>query len=210
MFLTKQKKIEHLQEIIGLKEAEIKAMKNERQAEKRRLFAALNENLKLKRRVEICDGMTAKHLQSINSFKVTLENRVEEVKRLKELLCDKETEVFELEGMLKGVLDDKETEVFKLEGMLDDAEQVQKALERDARQKRQRIYAACAKMRRQIKAQQQTIEVLQHNIHAIMATYEQCDDRNRQLEGLTREQGGRLAVYEKLVRELPRHEEVSE
>ena len=192
MFLTKQKKIEHLQEIIGLKEAEIKAMKNERQAEKRRLFAALNENLKLKRRVEICDGMTAKHLQSINSFKVTLENRVEEVKRLKELLCDKETEVFELEGML------------------DDAEQVQKALEREARQKRQRIYAACAKMRRQIKAQQQTIEVLRHNIHAIMATYEQCDDRNRQLEGLTREQGGRLAVYEKLVGELPRHEEVSE
>ena len=192
MFLTKQKKIEHLQEIIGLKEAEIKAMKNERQAEKRRLFAALNENLKLKRSVEICDGMTAKHLQSINSFKVTLENRVEEVKRLKELLCDRETEVFELEGML------------------DDAEQVQKALERDARQKRQRIYAACAKMRRQIKTQQQTIEVLQHNIHAIMATYEQCDDRNRQLEGLTREQGGRLAVYEKLVRELPRHEEVSE
>ena len=192
MFLTKQKKIEHLQEIIGLKEAEIKAMKNERQAEKKRLFAVLNENLKLKRRVEICDGMTAKHLQSINSFKVTLENRVEEVKRLKELLCDKETEVFELEGML------------------DDAEQVQKALERDARQKRQRIYAACAKMRRQIKAQQQTIEVLQHNIHAIMATYEQCDDRNRQLEGLTREQGGRLAVYEKLVGEIPRHEVVSE
>ena len=192
MFLTKQKKIEHLQEIIGLKEAEIKAMKNERQAEKRRLFAALNENLKLKRRVEICDAMAAKRLQSINSFKVTLENRVEEVKRLKELLCDKETEVFELEGML------------------DDAEQVQKALERDARQKRQRIYAACAKMRRQIKAQQQTIDVLQHNIHAIMATYEQCDDRNRQLEGLTREQGGRLAVYEKLVGEIPRHEEVSE
>ena len=192
MFLTKQKKIEYLQEIIGLKEAEIKAMKNERQAEKKRLFAALNENLKLKRRVEICDGMTAKHLQSINSFKVTLENRVEEVKRLKELLCDKETEVFELEGRL------------------DDAEQVQLALERDARQKRQRIYAACAKMRRQIKAQQQTIEVLQHNIHAIMATYEQCDDRNRQLEGLTREQGGRLAVYDKLVGELPRHEEVSE
>ena len=192
MFLTKQKKIEHLQEIIGLKEAEIKAMKNERQAEKKRLFAVLNENLKLKRRVEICDGMTAKHLQSINSFKVTLENRVEEVKRLKELLCDKETEVFELEGML------------------DDAEQVQKALEREARQKRQRIYAACAKMRSQIKAQQQTIEVLQHNIHAIMATYEQCDDRNRQLEGLTREQGGRLAVYEKLVGEIPRHEVVSE
>ena len=192
MFLTKQKKIEHLQEIIGLKEAEIKAMKNERQAEKRRLFAVLNENLKLKRRVEICDGMTAKHLQSINSFKVTLENRVEEVKRLKELLCDKETEVFELEGRL------------------DDAEQVQLALEHDARQKRQTIYAACAKMRRQIKAQQQTIEVLQHNIHAIMATYEQCDDRNRQLEGLTREQGGRLAVYEKLVGELPRHEVVSE
>ena len=156
------------------------------------MFAALNENLKLKRRVEICDAMAAKHLQSINSFKVTLENREQEVKRLKELLCDKETEVFELEGML------------------DDAEQVQKALERDARQKRQRIYAACAKMRRQIKTQQQTIEVLQHNIHAIMATYEQCDDRNRQLEGLTREQGGRLAVYEKLVRELPRHEEVSE
>lgn len=192
MFLTKQKKIEHLQEIIGLKEAEIKAMKNERQAEKKRLFAALNESLKLKRRVEICDGMTAKHLQSINSFKVTLENRVEEVKRLKELLCDKETEVFELEGML------------------DDAEQVQKALEREARQKRQKIYAACAKMRSQIKAQQQTIDVLQHNIHAIMATYEQCDDRNRQLEGLTREQGGRLAVYEKLVGELPRHEVVSE
>ena len=192
MFLTKQKKIEHLQEIIGLKEAEIKAMKNERQAEKKRLFAALNENLKLKRRVEICDGMTAKHLQSINSFKVTLENREQEVKRLKELLCDKETEVFELEGML------------------DDAEQVQKALERDARQKRQRIYAACAKMRRQIKAQQQTIEVLQHNMQAVLATYEQCDDRNRQLEGLTREQGGRLAVYEKLVGELPRHEEVSE
>lgn len=148
MFLTKQKKIEHLQEIIGLKEAEIKAVKNERQAEKKRLFAALNENLKLKRRVEICDAMAAK--------------------------------------------------------------QVQKALEREARQKRQRIYAACAKMRRQIKTQQQTIEVLQHNIHAIMATYEQCDDRNRQLEGLTREQGGRLAVYEKLVGEIPRHEAVSE
>ena len=192
MFLTKQKKIEHLQEIIGLKEAEIKAMKNERQAEKKRLFAALNENLKLKRRVEICDGMTEKQVQNINRFKVTLENREQEVKRLKELLCDKETEVFELEGML------------------DDAEQVQKALEREARQKRQRIYAACAKMRSQIKAQQQTIEVLQHNIHAIMATYEQCDDRNRQLEGLTREQGGRLAVYEKLVGEIPRHEEVSE
>lgn len=192
MFLTKQKKIEHLQEIIGLKEAEIKAMKNERQAEKKRLFAALNENLKLKRRVEICDAMAAKQVQNIRSFKVTLENRVEEVKRLKELLCDKETEVFELEGML------------------DDAEQVQKALERDARQKRQRIYAACAKMRRQIKAQQQMIDVLQHNIHAIMETYEQCDDRNRQLEGLTREQGGRLAVYEKLAGEIPRHEEVSE
>ena len=101
-------------------------------------------------------------------------------------------------------------EIDDLEHRLDDAEQVQLALERDARQKRQRIYAACAKMRRQIKAQQQTIDVLQHNIHAIMATYEQCDDRNRQLEGLTREQGGRLAVYEKLVRELPRHEEVSE
>lgn len=206
MFLTKQKKIEHLQEIIGLKEAEIKAMKNGRQAEKKRLFAALNENLKLKRRVEICDGMTAKHLQSINSFKVTLENRVEEVKRLKELLCDKETEVFELEGML----DELGSEIDALEVRLDDAEQVQKALERDARQKRQRIYAACAKMRRQIKTQQQTIEVLQHNIHAIMETYEQCDDRNRQLEGLTREQGGRLAVYEKLVGEIPRHEEVSE
>lgn len=192
MFLTKQKKIEHLQEIIGLKEAEIKAMKNERQAEKKRLFAALNENLKLKRRVEICDAMAAKQIQNIKRLKVTLENREQEVKRLKELLCDKETEVFELEGRL------------------DDAEQVQKALERDARQKRQRIYAACAKMRRQIKAQQQTIEVLQHNIHAIMATYEQCDNRNRQLEGLTREQGGRLAVYEKLVGELPRHEVVSE
>ena len=192
MFLTKRKKIEHLQEIIGLKEAEIKAMKNERQAEKKRLFAALNENLKLKRRVEICDGMTEKQVQNINRFKVTLENREQEVKRLKELLCDRETEVFELEGML------------------DDAEQVQKALEREARQKRQRIYAACAKMRSQIKAQQQTIEVLQHNIHAIMATYEQCDDRNRQLEGLTREQGGRLAVYEKLVGEIPRHEVVSE
>lgn len=192
MFLTKQKKIEHLQEIIGLKEAEIKAMKDERQAEKKRLFAALNENLKLKRRAEISDAMTGKQIQHIRSLKVTLENREEEVKRLKELLCDKETEVFELEGML------------------DDAEQVQKALERDARQKRQRIYAACAKMRRQIKAQQQTIEVLQHNIHAIMETYEQCDDRNRQLEGLTREQGGRLAVYEKLVGELPRHEVVSE
>lgn len=192
MFLTKQKKIEHLKEIIGLKEAEIKAMKNERQAEKKRLFAALNENLKLKRRAEISDAMTGKQNKHILSLKVTLENCEEEIKRLKELLCDKETEVFELEGML------------------DDAEQVQKALERDARQKRQRIYAACAKMRRQIKAQQQTIEVLQHNIHAIMATYEQCDDRNRQLEGLTREQGGRLAVYEKLVGELPRHEEVSE
>lgn len=192
MFLTKQKKIEHLKEIIGLKEAEIKAMKNERQAEKKRLFAALNENLKLKRRAEISDAMTGKQNKHILSLKVTLENCEEEIKRLKELLCDKETEVFELEGML------------------DDAEQVQKALERDARQKRQRIYAACAKMRSQIKAQQQTIEVLQHNIHAIMETYEQCDDRNRQLEGLTREQGGRLAVYEKVVGEIPRHEVVSE
>ena len=192
MFLTKQKKIEHLQEIIGLKEAEIKAMKNERQAEKRRLFAALNENLKLKRRVEICEGMTAKHLQSINSFKVTLENR------------EKDNE------FLRQIVRETETEINELKGRLDDAEQVQLALEHDARQKRQRIYAACAKMRRQIKAQQQTIEVLQHNIHAIMETYEQCDDRNRQLEGLTREQGGRLAVYEKLVGELPRHEAVSE
>lgn len=192
MFLTKQKKIEHLQETIAFKEAEIKAMKNERQAEKKRLFAALNENLKLKRRVEICDGMTAKHLQSINSFKVTLENR------------EKDNE------FLRQIVRETETEINELEGRLDDAEQVQKALEHDARQKRQRIYAACAKMRRQIKAQQQTIDVLQHNIHAIMETYEQCDDRNRQLEGLTREQGGRLAVYEKLVGELPRHEEVSE
>ena len=192
MFLTKQKKIEHLQEIIGLKEAEIKAMKNERQAEKRRLFAALNENLKLKRRVKQLEGVCRDQSEEIQIQKINLQNMGCDWKRLKELLCDKETEVFELEGRL------------------DDAEQVQKALERDARQKRQRIYAACAKMRRQIKAQQQTIEVLQHNLHAIMATYEQCDDRNRQLEGLTREQGGRLAVYEKLVRELPRHEEVSE
>lgn len=192
MFLTKQKKIEHLQEIIGLKEAEIKAMKNERQAEKRRLFAALNENLKLKRRVEICDGMTAKQIQNIKRLKVTLEK------------CEKDNE------FLRQIVRETETEINELEGRLDDAEQVQKALERDARQKRQRIYAACAKMRSQIKAQQQTIEVLQHNIHAIMATYEQCDDRNRQLEGLTREQGGRLAVYDKLVGELPRHEEVSE
>lgn len=192
MFLTKQKKIEHLQEIIGLKEAEIKAMKNERQAEKKRLFAALNENLKLKRRVEICDAMAAKHLQSINSFRVTLENSEKDNKFLRQIVRETETEINELEGRL------------------DDAEQVQLALERDARQKRQRLYAACAKMRRQIKTQQQSIEVLQHNIHAIMATYEQCDDRNRQLEGLTREQGGRLAVYEKLVGELPRHEEVSE
>ena len=192
MFLTKQKKIEHLQEIIGLKEAEIKAMKNERQAEKKRLFAALNENLKLKRRVKQLDGVCRDQSVEIQIQKINLQNMGCDWKRLKELLCDKETEVFELEGML------------------DDAEQVQKALERDARQKRQRIYAACAKMRRQIKAQQQTIEVLQHNIHAIMATYEQCDDRNRQLEGLTREQGGRLAVYEKLVGEIPRHEEVSE
>lgn len=192
MFLTKQKKIEHLQEIIGLKEAEIKAMKNERQAEKRRLFAALNENLKLKRRVKQLEGMCRDQSKEIQIQEINLQNMGCDWKRLKELLCDKETEVFELEGML------------------DDAEQVQKALERDARQKRQRIYAACAKMRSQIKAQQQTIEVLQHNIHAIMATYEQCDDRNRQLEGLTREQGGRLAVYEKLVGELPRHEVVSE
>lgn len=192
MFLTKQKKIEHLQEIIGLKEAEIKAMKNERQAEKRRLFAALNENLKLKRIVKKLEGMCRDKSEEIQIQEINLQNMGCDCKRLKELLCDKETEVFELEGML------------------DDAEQVQKALERDARQKRQRIYAACAKMRRQIKAQQQTIEVLQHNIHAIMATYEQCDDRNRQLEGLTREQGGRLAVYEKLVGEIPRHEVVSE
>lgn len=192
MFLTKQKKIEHLQEIIGLKEAEIKAMKNELQAEKRRLFAALNENLKLKRRVKQLEGMCRDQSKEIQIQEINLQNMGCDWKRLKELLCDKETEVFELEGML------------------DDAEQVQKALEREARQKRQRIYAACAKMRSQIKAQQQTIEVLQHNIHAIMATYEQCDDRNRQLEGLTREQGGRLAVYEKLVGELPRHEVVSE
>jgi chromosome segregation ATPase len=192
MFLTKQKKIEHLQEIIAFKEAEIKAMKNERQAEKRRLFAALNENLKLKRRVEICDGMTEKQIQNIKRLKVTLEK------------CEKDNE------FLRQIVRETETEINELEGRLDDAEQVQLALERDARQKRQRIYAACAKMRRQIKAQQQTIDVLQHNIHAIMATYEQCDDRNRQLEGLTREQGGRLAVYEKLVGEIPRHEEVSE
>ena len=196
MFLTKQKKIEHLQEIIGLKEAEIKAMKNERQAEKKRLLAALNENLKLKRRVEICngmcDGMKEKQIQNIRSFKATLENRENE------------------NLFLRQMVDGMGTDIDELERRLDDAEQVQKALEREARQKRQRIYAACAKMRSQIKAQQQTIEVLQHNIHAIMETYEQCDDRNRQLEGLTREQGGRLAVYEKLVGELPRHEVVSE
>ncbi len=196
MFLTKQKKIEHLQEIIGLKEAEIKAMKNERQAEKKRLFAALNENLKLKRRVEfcdgMCDGMKEKQIQNIRSFKAKLENHENE------------------NLFLRHLVDELGSEIDALEVRLDDAEQVQKALERDARQKRQRIYAACAKMRRQIKTQQQTIEVLQHNLHAIMATYEQCDDRNRQLEGLTREQGGRLAVYEKLVGELPRHEEVSE
>ena len=188
MFLTKQKKIEHLQEIIGLKEAEIKAMKNERQAEKKRLLAALNENLKLKRRVEICngmcDGMKEKQIQNIRSFKATLENR-------------------ENENMfLRQMVDGMGTDIDELERRLDDAEQVQKAMERDARQKRQRIYAACAKMRRQIKAQQQTIEVLQHNIHAIMATYEQCDDRNRQLEGLTREQGGRLAAFEQIVGKL--------
>ena len=207
MFLTKQKKIEHLQEIIGLKEAEIKAMKNERQAEKKRLFAALNENLKLKRRVEICngmcDGMKEKQIQNIRSFKATLENRENENLFLRQMVDGMGTDIDELERRL----DDAEQVQKALER---DAEQVQKALERDARQKRQRIYAACAKMRRQIKAQQQTIEVLRHNIHAIMATYEQCDDRNRQLEGLTREQGGRLAVYEKLVGELPRHEEVSE
>lgn len=192
MFLTKQKKIEHLQEIIALKDAEIKTMKDERQAERKRLFAALNENMKLKRRVKICDGMTAKQIQSIKSFKVTLENREQEVKRLSVLLRD------------------RESEVWKLEGRLEDAEQVQLALERDARQKRQRLYAACAKMRRQIREQAQTIAVLQHNMQAVLATYEQCDDRNRQLEGLTREQGGRLAVYEKLVGEIPRHEVVSE
>ena len=151
MFLTKQKKIEHLQEIIGLKEAEIKAMKNERQAEKKRLFAALNENLKLKRRVKQLEGVCRDQSEEIQIQEINLQNMGCDCKRLKELLCDKE-----------------------------------------------------------IKAQQQTIEVLQHNIHAIMATYEQCDDRNRQLEGLTREQGGRLAVYEKLVGELPRHEVVSE
>ena len=65
-------------------------------------------------------------------------------------------------------------------------------------------------MRRQIREQAQTIAVLQHNMQAVLSTYEQCDDRNRQLEGLTREQGGRLAVYEKLVGEIPRHEVVSE
>ena len=192
MFLTKQKKIEHLQEIIGRKEAEIKAMKDERQAEKKRLFAALNENLKLKRRVEVCDGMTAKQIQNIRSLKVTLKKREDENKFLSQLVREMETEINELENRL------------------DDAEQVQLALERDARQKRQRIYAACAKMRRQIREQAQTIAVLQHNMQAVLATYEQCDGRNRQLEGLTREQGGRLAVYEKLVGELPRHEVVSE
>ncbi|MBQ2474544.1 MAG: hypothetical protein II513_04290 [Ruminococcus sp.] len=192
MFLTKQRIIEHLQEIIALKDAEIKAVKNERQAEKKRLFAALNENMKLKRRAEISDAMTAKQIQSIKSFKVTLEKREDENKFLKQMVHETETEIDELEGRLE------------------DAEQVQLALEREARQKRQRIYAACAKMRSQIREQAQTIAVLQHNMQAVLATYEQCDDRNRQLEGLTREQGGRLAVYEKLVGEIPRHEVVSE
>lgn len=192
MFLTKKKKIEHLQELVAFKDAEIKAMKDERQAEKKRLFAALNENLKLKRRAEISDAMTGKQLQHIRSLKVTLENREEENKFLQQMV--RETE----------------TEINALEVKLDDAEQVQLALERDARQKRQRLYAACAKMRRQIREQAQTIAVLQHNMQAVLATYEQCDDRNRQLEGLTREQGGRLAVYEKLVGEIPRHEVVSE
>lgn len=192
MFVTKQKQINHLQEIIEMKNAELKRLLDERHAEKRRLFAALNENLKLKRRVKICDAMAAKQIQSIESFKVTLENREQEAKRLKEMLTDKAVEIKELESML------------------DDAELVQKALERDARQKRQRIYAACAKMRSQIKLQQETIEVLRHNIHAIMATYEQCDERNRQLEALTREQGGKLEVYEKLVGEICSDKEVSE
>lgn len=192
MFVTKQKQINHLQEIIEMKNAELKRLRDERHAEKKRLFAALNENLKLKRRVEICDAMAAKQIRSIESFKVTLENREQEAKRLKEMLTD------------------KAVEIKALESMLDDAELVQKALESDARQKRQRIYAACAKMRSQIKLQQETIEVLRHNIGAIMATYEQCDERNRQLEALTREQGGKLEVYEKLVGEIPRHEVVSE
>ena len=192
MFLTKKKKIEHLQELVAFKDAEIKAMKDERQAEKKRLFAALNENQKLKRRAEISDAMTDKQIQHIRSLKVTLENREEENRFLQQMVRETETEIDELEDRL------------------DDAEQVQLALERDARQKRQRIYAACAKMRRQIREQAQTIAVLQHNMQAVLATYEQCDDRNRQLEGLTREQGGRLAVYEKLVGEIPRHEVVSE
>lgn len=192
MFLTKKKKIEHLQKLVAFKDAEIKAMKDERQAEKKRLFAALNENQKLKRRAEISDAMTGKQIQHIRSLKVTLENREEENKFLQQMVRETETEIDELEDRL------------------DDAEQVQLALERDARQKRQRLYAACAKMRRQIREQAQTIAVLQHNMQAVLATYEQCDDRNRQLEGLTREQGGRLAVYEKLVGELPRHEVVSE
>lgn len=192
MFVTKQKRINHLQEVIELKNAELKTLRDERHAEKKRLFAALNENLKLKTKNERTVNLFAQLQEQIKSLQVTLENRTLEAKRLKEMLTDKAVEINELESML------------------DDAELVQKALERDARQKRQRIYAACAKMRSQIKAQQQTIEVLRHNIHAVMATYEQCDERNRQLEALTREQGGKLEVYEKLVGEIPRHEVVSE
>jgi len=192
MFLSKLKQIEHLQEIIGLKDSENKALRDELHTAKRRLFGVLNENAKLKTKDERTVKLFAQQLEQIKSLQVTLENRTLEAKRLKEMLTDKAVEISELESML------------------DDAELVQKALERDARQKRQRIYAACAKMRSQIKLQQETIEVLRHNIGAIMATYEQCDDRNRQLEALTREQGGRLAVYEKLVGEIPRHEVVSE
>ena len=195
MFLSKLKQIEHLQEIIGLKDSENKALRDELHTAKRRLFGVLNENAKLKTKDERTVKLFAQQLEQIKSLQVTLENRTLEAKRLKEMLTDKAVEISELESML------------------DDAELVQKALERDARQKRQKrqaIYAACAKMRSQIKLQQETIEVLRHNIGAIMATYEQCDDRNRQLEALTREQGGRLAVYEKLVGEIPRHEVVSE
>lgn len=192
MFVTKQKQINHLQEIIELKNAELKTFRDERHAEKKRLFAALNENLKLKRRVESSDRLCHDQSEQIQILEINLENLGCDAKHLRETLTDKAVEIKELESML------------------DDAELVQKALERDARQKRQRIYAACAKMRRQMKAQQQTIEVLRHNIRAIMATYEQCDDRNRQLEALTREQGGKLEVYEKLVGEICSDKEVSE
>lgn len=85
-------------------------------------------------------------------------------------------------------------EVEALELQLADAREEIRAVEENALRQRQKTYKACAKMRAAVKEQAQTIAVYQHNMEALMVTYEQSDSRNRELEGLCREQAGKLAV----------------